>query len=495
MNKQNKHTKSKVALAVIFTTALIFGGFNTTLSAQSQKIQNVSVVEYSNFAKITWQTTSNSTTKLYFGGSFEKYDTLFTDNYSSKNHSVIVRALDAGTPYYFKILADTSNPYEKPEYTGDLRTLGEKAQLIVYQPYFTLLFEDGWKNINGVNPTEIKNVDGLNFAVDGFSGRAMKVERNDSYLQYSCDNVFNGGFGSVSAWVSFDRFDKNAVIWQTNDSRYALYYEVGGAGADFDKRIVARAGGNKIDSMPEVAFVMDPKGAELNIWGTNEWHFVVMTWDGKFNGTLSLYIDGRKVGDTEYSDATGCSTFRVGNNYREDMPFTIGKIDELKLHQWAMSQYFVGENYRAYAYSPNFNKKGTKDTVGVVAGVSVRNFKVGKMIKSDDGKIYLIGRDNTKIHVSDTYALSKLGNRRAPILASEDELAQYADGGKYYTWSRYPDGTMLKGSGKIVYWIWDGEKRPIASEAVFNRYGNDWNDLILVSDDELASYPLGFMYY
>ncbi|MDD5289859.1 MAG: hypothetical protein PHT40_01490 [Patescibacteria group bacterium] len=492
---KNFNLKSKVAPVVLFATVLALTGFSTTTAAQSQKIENVMVTEYANMARISWQTSQPVVSQLYFGDSSENYDTFFTDEYLSRDHAILVRALDAGTPYYFKITANSSNSYEKPEYFGNLKTLGEKPNLVVYQPYFTLLFEDGWKNINGINPIEIKDVDGLNFTQPGFTGYGFQVTRPKTYLQYSCDNVFSSGYGAVTAWLSFDRFDKSAVIWQTDDSRYALYYEVGGVGADFYKRIVARAGGNKVGEMPEVAYVLQDRNSSANKWGLNEWHFIAMTWDGKFSGKLSLYIDGRRIGETEYADATGCSTFRVGNNYREDLAFTVGKIDELKLHQWAMGQYYVYQNYLAYSSSKNFAKKGTKDTTGVIAGAAVRNFKVGKMIKNADGRIYLIGRDNTKIHVSDVYALSKLGNKRVVIEVTDEELTQYADGGNFYSWSRYPDGTMLKGSGKTVYWIWDGEKRPLASEAVFNRYGNDWNDLIVISDDELASYPLGFMYY
>jgi len=84
-----------------------------------------------------------------------------------------------------------------------------------------------------------------------------------------------------------------------------------------------------------------------------------------------------------------------------------------------------------------------------------------------------------------------------PIItdASYDEADQFTTAGEFYSWSRYPDGTLLKGSNKTVYWLWDNEKRPIADESVFNRYGNDWADIITVSDAELNSYSTGFTYY
>ena len=43
----------------------------------------------------------------------------------------------------------------------------------------------------------------------GLVGNALKVERKNSYLEYSCENNFNPGYGSVTVWVSFDKFNKD----------------------------------------------------------------------------------------------------------------------------------------------------------------------------------------------------------------------------------------------------------------------------------------------
>ncbi len=452
-------------------------------AAAYQKIENVSISEAAESARINWQTTQNSVTQFYYGTDPTNYKTLVTDDYSKRNHRIILRALDPNTTYYYKIMAGNV------EKEGNFRTLGKKPKLTVYQPYFALLFDDYWRNINGINPTKINDIDGLDFNQAGFTGNALKVNRQKSYLQYSCNKIFNSGFGTVSAWISFDRFDKSAVIWQTNDSRYALYYEVGNKNSNFDKRIVARAGGNINGEYPEAEYIIDPKGSRKNIWGLNEWHWITMTWKGKFNGKVSLYIDGRKVDEANYYDATGCSTFRVGNNYRDSdtMFFSIGKIDELKLHQWAMTPYYVNKNYQAYKYSPNFEKKGQ-----LIAGYTIRKFKDGKLLKAPDNKIYVISRGK-KIHVSDIAALKRLKPERL-IAVSWDEINQYEDGGKFYSWSRYPQGTLLKAiNKKAVYWYDGYELHLIPNESVFYKYGNEWIDVIEIAPSELGTYAIGRM--
>ncbi|MFH1457407.1 MAG: hypothetical protein ABIF17_04865, partial [Patescibacteria group bacterium] len=125
----------------------------------------------------------------------------------------------------------------------------------------------------------------------------------------------------------------------------------------------------------------------------------------------------------------------------------------------------------------------------------IRKFSYGKLFKTPDSKVFVVTRDNQVLHISDLNALKRFKSHPVITDASYDELDQYTNAGEFYAWSRYPDGTLLKGSDPTVYWVWDNEKRPIADESVFNRYGNDWSDVITVSDSELGSYPTGFTYY
>ena len=345
-----------------------------------------------------------------------------------------------------------------------------------------------WKNINGLNPSIIQNDWALDFNQTGFVGNALKVNSAKSYLQYTCDKTFNSGFGTVTAWVSFDKFDKSSTIWQTNDNRYGLAYEVGNSNDDFDKRIVAWAGGNDTENMPVVEYILDNKN-----WGTNEWHFISLTWEGKFNGNVTLFIDGKRVDTNSYNDSTGCSSFRIGNDYNEDGKFfSIGRIDEFKLHQWSMNPYHINQNYLAYSNNSLFEKKSS---TGQVAGYSIQYFKEGKLLKAPDNKVFVITQGQ-KMHIADMQALARYQSH--PIInVSWEEVNQYKTADeKFYAWSKYPDGTMLKTTNSDkVYWIWDNEKRWIATEDAFVRYKNAWEDIITVSEAELNTFETGHSYY
>ena len=354
------------------------------------------------------------------------------------------------------------------------------------------MFDNYWKNINGQKPIRINEIDGLNFFQEGLVGNALKVDRKNSYLEYSCEKNFNPGYGSMTVWVSFDKFNKDAVIWQTNDSRYALYYEVGNRWQDFDKRIVVRAGGNDAKNYPEAEFILDPAGGALNKWGANEWHFITMTWEGKFDGKVKLYIDGRKVDEADYNDATGCSTFRIGNSYRKNdrMNFSIGKIDEFKLHQWAMPQQYIWQNYMAYSSNSKFGKKGIPE--GRVAGANIRALKKGSLVKAPNGNVYII-TNGKKMHVADLNALSRLRPERLQNV-SWDEINQYEETPeKFYSWSRFPNGSLLKavGSNTVYYLPASGKLIPILNESVFYKYNNEWKDVITISQAEINTYEIG----
>ena len=50
---------------------------------------------------------------------------------------------------------------------------------------------------------------------------------------------------------------------------------------------------------------------------------------------------------------------------------------------------------------------------------------------------------------------------------------------------------MVKGSSTSVYWLENGQKRHIASSAIFNSWVSSWDRVVTISDAELASYSAG----
>ncbi|MBI5747142.1 MAG: hypothetical protein HZA13_09085 [Nitrospirae bacterium] len=55
----------------------------------------------------------------------------------------------------------------------------------------------------------------------------------------------------------------------------------------------------------------------------------------------------------------------------------------------------------------------------------------------------------------------------------------------------YPDGTILKGSSRVLYVIEGGYRRSIACCITFDSKGYDWNNIIFISDQDLNAIPLG----
>lgn len=487
MNKTKLKTIASILTLTLMSTLLPISSVSQAEAGNYQTIDNISIREYDQGAKISWQTRLATESKIYYGLDAHEHSTLIKISAVSKNHSVTLKVLNPDTTYYYRIVA-LDNNNQQIEKSGSFTTTGAKFPLIIYEQYFALLFDNYWQNINGLNPSRIQDDLWLDFNQTGFVGNALKVNSSKSYLQYTCDKTFNSGFGTITAWVSFDKFDKSSTIWQTNDNRYGLAYEVGSSNDDFNKKIVGWAGGNDTENLPSVKYILDNKN-----WGTNEWHFITLTWEGKFKGNVTLFIDGKRVDTNTYDDATGCSSFRIGNDYNEDGKFfSIGRIDEFKLHQWAMTPYYVNQNYLAYSNNPLFGKK---NPTGKVAGYSIRYFKEGKLLKTPDNKIFVITH-NKKMHISDMQAMERYQSH--PIInASWEEANQYKTSDeKFYVWSKYPDGTMLKTTNSNrVYWVWDNEKRWIATEDTFVRYKNAWEDILTISEAELNTFETGPSYY
>lgn len=69
----------------------------------------------------------------------------------------------------------------------------------------------------------------------------------------------------------------------------------------------------------------------------------------------------------------------------------------------------------------------------------------------------------------------------------EEELNDYAEGDVL----GYPDGTLIQGSGPAVYVVSEGEKRPFVSPRAFNGLGYKWGLIKKVSDGHLNLYEEG----
>jgi len=59
---------------------------------------------------------------------------------------------------------------------------------------------------------------------------------------------------------------------------------------------------------------------------------------------------------------------------------------------------------------------------------------------------------------------------------------------------RLKDGDAVKGVKEVVYVLKDGEKHPVTGTWWFYNYGQDWSNLINVTDETLGFIPTGSTY-
>jgi len=486
-----KNLKLKIFVAGLLS-AMIITLLPTSFGANAEDIEifNISVSAKTNTASISWYTSQSVKGELKYGLEYLGARYSISSDTKTDLHRFNLSDLLPDTTYKYEAIALDRNGNITAKEQGQFKTLKDENYKSTLDNYCFVNFNNkSFRSISGEFPAQIKNLSDIKLTYPSVNGYALQMDSNDAELIYATDRTFaldpyNKAFqpnaGSVAVWLRIEKFNKDMVVWETNDSSYALYLE------NFSNfsRLVARVGGN------EAKYTFDYTGLDINTWKLGEWHYVVMTWNGRNNGTLEIYVDGRRRDSVMYEHTDLPISFMIGNNYRNDMAWANGQIDNFQLYNWTMVHSFIAQQYN------NSGVNQQKDLIkGYVAGVQVRKFTYGKLFKTSNNKIYVVTRDNQVLHVSDLNALKRYKSHPIITDASYDEADQFTTAGEFYSWSRYPDGTLLKGSNKTVYWLWDNEKRPIADESVFNRYGNDWADIITVSDAELNSYSTGFTYY
>lgn len=481
--------KSKLLiLLLIFCFTLSLGFLNSSMvtAGDEAEIYNLKTATRTASAVVSWNTDASFYSEIYYGES-EDYGAKIKGYKVTDWHVYEITGLTSGTTYYYRAVIKDRYGKELDDKTGSFSTGGTQPASRVFKPYFYLNFNGNLYSQNNQFPTELYKPNGFKFVEPSIWQGALEVQDSGSYAKYSVEKMFNAGYGTVMVWVRIESFSRDMTIWETNDQRYGLYFE---AGRTYSK-IIARAGYDSDDDKgQEAIYFIKTSGTGADVWRSGVWHHLAMVWQGKLSGTVKLYFDGEKRAEGHYSNGGGASTFMVGNNYSHNEPWRYGQIDDFKMYDWDLGSTDVRNEYRWL----NLNQE--KDVIkGQVAGYTLRYFKDGKLIKVYDWpEIYVLSHGQ-RIHISDLSAMDRLQGWDRVNLVTQDELDQYPDGGTFYTWSRFPDGTMLKGMDKTVYWVWDGEKRAIANETVFHRYQNDWFDIVNVSESELGSYTTGFTYY
>ena len=124
-------------------------------------------------------------------------------------------------------------------------------------------------------------------------------------------------------------------------------------------------------------------------------------------------------------------------------------------------------------------------------GEKINKLADGSLIKGGSAKVYLIASGRKK-WIADAFTFNKRGYRWENIhQISDEDLSGYPDGEDILDAPLYPAGTLIKGSGCEVYLIENNKKRWITSTEIFNARGYKWDEIIIVSDNDLGDYLEG----
>jgi hypothetical protein len=114
----------------------------------------------------------------------------------------------------------------------------------------------------------------------------------------------------------------------------------------------------------------------------------------------------------------------------------------------------------------------------------------GSLVKlADSDTVYLVANGQLKPFTSAAIFFAKGLKFTDVQTVSNSQLASVSMDAPVL----YPDGSLIKGSDATVYIVTNGQKSGIPSLAVFQRLGLSFNNLALLNDMELASYPDGVM--
>ena len=106
---------------------------------------------------------------------------------------------------------------------------------------------------------------------------------------------------------------------------------------------------------------------------------------------------------------------------------------------------------------------------------------------SDSSAVYHYSQSKRQVFFNAKYFLANNYSWDRIFTVKNTEIASYPLSANV----TYPDGTLIKGGGPMVYLIESGKRRAIATESVFSGLNLAWHNIIAVSDFELTFYAEG----
>jgi hypothetical protein len=164
--------------------------------------------------------------------------------------------------------------------------------------------------------------------------------------------------------------------------------------------------------------------------------------------------------------------------------------------------YLIDSGMRRWVSSAEiFNARGLKwENIEIVSGVDLSVYPEGKLVGWPDGiliksnispAVYVVSLGKKRL-ISSAEIFSGLGYKWQNLkIISQQEVDQYETGNTIISLA-HPDGTLLQfDDGPNIYLISNGQKRLITSAEIFLAKGYDFKNVVFVSAKIKNNYPYG----
>jgi len=211
-------------------------------------------------------------------------------------------------------------------------------------------------------------------------------------------------------------------------------------------------------------------------------------------------IPGSSVTDTSSSDQQSGATQTNNNSYTY---FAVHPNGTLATSPNTRSVYLLDHGQKhPIATAAIFEARGYKwkDIITIQdselnlypTGSSITTYPDGTLLKGSDNKVYVVS-DGTKRYITGPALFADLGYQWSDVLSvSSGHLSLYSDGTDITSSTSHPNGALVKTSnGTSIYLLESGVKRGIATPQIFEARGYKWNQVISITQTELASYATG----
>ena len=169
-----------------------------------------------------------------------------------------------------------------------------------------------------------------------------------------------------------------------------------------------------------------------------------------------------------------------------------GRDDTAYLYEAGHKRAFpTPESFASYGYQWQQIIQISDQALTAIPDGPEMTFREGALLRGSDETIYIIEKECKRPFVS-ARVFEGLGYRWQNVVQVPDScLEALKSGCPIATPRTHPDGTLLRGSGVTVYLLCSGKRCLIPSKRVFQSWGYRWEQIVQVTDQQLAAYPLG----